>query len=191
MKHNALSHACIFLHKFQTYYVKLLKYHAVTFTKYTNNVIVFIKTAWRKCLYRVKGLLTTLFGKLNESSWTIYTISPLQIVWESLPSRASPYKGSLNVNILAAKPNTFLVPVVIDAGRYMLTSKFLKKIKQGCMSPKWNNTVSSTIFSSPEHEVLMVSYCGQWSVVVRRPSSCDVRRASCVVRRASSVNIWC
>ena len=27
-------------------------------------------------------------------------------------------------------------------------------------------------FSSPEHEVLMVSYCGQWlSVVRRRPSS--------------------
>jgi len=40
------------------------------------------------------------------------------------------------------------------------------------------------IFSSPEHEVLMVSYCGQWlSCVVRRPSS--------VVRRPSSVNIWC
>ena len=36
--------------------------------------------------------------------------------------------------------------------------------------------------SSPEHEVLMVSYCGQW--VVRRPSSSVVRRASCV-------NIWC
>ena len=39
-------------------------------------------------------------------------------------------------------------------------------------------------FSSPEHEVLMVSYCGQWlSVVRRRPSS--------VVRRPSCVNIWC
>ena len=38
------------------------------------------------------------------------------------------------------------------------------------------------LFSSPEHEVLMVSYCGQWlSVVRRRPSS--------VVRRPSSVNI--
>ena len=32
--------------------------------------------------------------------------------------------------------------------------------------------------SSPEHEVLMVSYCGQSMSVVRRPS--------CVVRRASS-----
>jgi len=40
------------------------------------------------------------------------------------------------------------------------------------------------IFSSPEHEVLMVSYCGQWLSVVRR-------RASSVVRRPSSVNIWC
>ena len=29
-----------------------------------------------------------------------------------------------------------------------------------------------------------------WSAVVRRPSSCVVRRASCVVR-VSSVNIWC
>ena len=40
----------------------------------------------------------------------------------------------------------------------------------------------SMLFSSPEHEVLMVSYCGQWLSVVRR-------RASSVVRRASSVNI--
>jgi len=38
------------------------------------------------------------------------------------------------------------------------------------------------LVSSPEHEVLMVSYCGQWLSVVRR-------RASSVVRRASSVNI--
>ena len=34
------------------------------------------------------------------------------------------------------------------------------------------------LFSSPEHEVLMVSYCGQSMSVVRRPS--------CVVRRAAS-----
>ena len=34
------------------------------------------------------------------------------------------------------------------------------------------------IFSSSEHEVLMVSYCGQ--------SMSVVRRASCVVRRAAS-----
>jgi len=38
-------------------------------------------------------------------------------------------------------------------------------------------------FSSPEHEVLMVSYCGQWLSVVRR-------RVSSVVRRPSCVNIW-
>jgi len=37
--------------------------------------------------------------------------------------------------------------------------------------------VFHVIFSSPEHEVLMVSYCGQWMSVVRR--------------RASCVNIWC
>ena len=37
-------------------------------------------------------------------------------------------------------------------------------------------------FSSPEHEVLMVSYCGQSMSVVRRPS-CVVRRAACGVRR--------
>ena len=41
---------------------------------------------------------------------------------------------------------------------------------------------SDFVISSPEHEVLMVSYCGQWLSVVRR-------RATCVVRRASSVNI--
>ena len=36
------------------------------------------------------------------------------------------------------------------------------------------------VFSSPEHEVLMVSYCGQWLSVVRRRASCDVRRLSSV-----------
>ena len=41
------------------------------------------------------------------------------------------------------------------------------------------------LVSSPEHEVLMVSYCGQSMSVVRRPSSV-VRRASSVVRRAAS-----
>ena len=40
------------------------------------------------------------------------------------------------------------------------------------------------LFSSPEHEVLMVSYCGQWLSVVRR-------RVSCIVCRVSCVNIWC
>jgi len=39
------------------------------------------------------------------------------------------------------------------------------------------------IISSPEHEVLMVSYCGQWLSVVRRRVSCVVRRASSVVRQ--------
>jgi len=39
------------------------------------------------------------------------------------------------------------------------------------------------IFSSPEHEVLMVSYCGQWLSVVRRRASCVVHRASSVVRQ--------
>ena len=42
-----------------------------------------------------------------------------------------------------------------------------------------------SLFSSPEHEVLMVSYCGQSMSVVRRASSV-VRRASSVVRRAAS-----
>ena len=41
------------------------------------------------------------------------------------------------------------------------------------------------LISSPEHEVLMVSYCGQSVSVVCRPS-CVVRRPSCVVRRAAS-----
>jgi len=39
-----------------------------------------------------------------------------------------------------------------------------------------NLTLGICIFSSPEHKVLMVSYCGQWLSVV-------VRRASCVVRQ--------
>jgi len=37
--------------------------------------------------------------------------------------------------------------------------------------------------SSPEHEVLMVSYCGQWLPVVRR-------RLSCVVRRPSTFDVY-
>jgi len=44
------------------------------------------------------------------------------------------------------------------------------------------------LFSSPEHEVLMVSYCGQW--VVRRPSSSVVRRVSSVVRRPSTFDFY-
>ena len=39
------------------------------------------------------------------------------------------------------------------------------------------------IISSPEHEVLMVSYCGQWLSVVRR-------RASSVVRRPSTFDVY-
>ena len=39
------------------------------------------------------------------------------------------------------------------------------------------------IFSSPEHKVLIVSYCGQWLSVVRR-------RASCVVRRPSTFDVY-
>ena len=44
-----------------------------------------------------------------------------------------------------------------------------------------------TIFliSSPEHKVLMVSYCGQSMSIVLRASSV-VRRPLCVVRRAAS-----
>ena len=41
------------------------------------------------------------------------------------------------------------------------------------------------LVSSPEHEVLMVSYCGQSMSVVRRPS-CVVRRVASVVHRVAS-----
>ena len=47
-----------------------------------------------------------------------------------------------------------------------------------------------SFFSSTEHEVLMVSYCGQWLSVVRRHASCDVRRATCVVRRPSTFDVY-
>jgi len=43
--------------------------------------------------------------------------------------------------------------------------------------------VHYTFFSSPEHEVLMVSYCGQWLSVVRR-------RATSVVRRPSTFDVY-
>jgi len=39
------------------------------------------------------------------------------------------------------------------------------------------------LFSSPEHEVLMVSYCGQWLSVVRR-------RVSSVVCRPSTFDVY-
>ena len=45
-----------------------------------------------------------------------------------------------------------------------------------------HHPVPPALFSSPEHEVLMVSYCGQWLSVLRR-------RVSCIVCRVSSVNI--
>ena len=43
------------------------------------------------------------------------------------------------------------------------------------MSPPVCHWMES-IFSSPEHEVLMVSYCGQWLSVVRRRVSSVVRQ---------------
>ena len=51
-------------------------------------------------------------------------------------------------------------------------------------------TLWVVIFSSPEHEVLMVSYCGQWLSVVRRRPSCVVRRPSSVVRRVSTFDVY-
>jgi len=50
--------------------------------------------------------------------------------------------------------------------------------------------ILKSIFSSPEHEVLMVSYCGQWLSVVRRRASSVVRRPSCVVRRPSTFDVY-
>jgi len=47
----------------------------------------------------------------------------------------------------------------------------------------YNIETGKFIFSSPEHEMLMVSYCGQWLSVVRR-------RASSVVRRASTFDVY-
>ena len=44
-------------------------------------------------------------------------------------------------------------------------------------------TYEMLLFSSPEHEVLMVSYCSQWLSVVRR-------RPSCVVRRPSTFDVY-
>ena len=42
------------------------------------------------------------------------------------------------------------------------------------------------VFSSPELEVLMVSYCGQSMSVVRRPSSVVRRAASTIALKAYS-----
>ena len=46
------------------------------------------------------------------------------------------------------------------------------------------------VFSSPEHKVLMVSYCDRSLSVVRRRASCGVRRASSVVRKLFYLNIF-
>ena len=47
-----------------------------------------------------------------------------------------------------------------------------------------------SIFSSPEHKVLRVSYCDRSLSVVRRRVSCGVRRPSCVVRKLFYLNIF-
>ena len=46
-----------------------------------------------------------------------------------------------------------------------------------------NHCFGILFISSPEHEVLMVSYCSQWLSVVRR-------RASSVVRRVSTFDVY-
>ena len=72
-----------------------------------------------------------------------------------------------------------LSPFVIFDSDYALISRpFCKS------NTLWNSLM--TLVSSPDHEVLMVSCCGQLMSVVRRASSV-VRRASSVVRRPSSV----
>ena len=58
-----------------------------------------------------------------------------------------------------------------------------KLLEQQQLQAQQQLPVKEIFISSPEHEVLMVSYCGQWLSVVRRRASCDVRRPSCVVRQ--------
>jgi len=59
------------------------------------------------------------------------------------------------------------------------------------LSSDWGQVQNGIhLFSSPEHKVLMVSYCDRaLSVVCRRPS-CVVRRASSVVRKLFYLNIF-
>jgi len=61
---------------------------------------------------------------------------------------------------------------------------FLKEAARCCRAslegPVFPSDSQEGFFSSPEHEVLMVSYCGQWLSFVRRRASCDVRRPSSV-----------
>ena len=53
------------------------------------------------------------------------------------------------------------------------------------LSMKTAKFLDTCIFSSPEHEVLMVSYCDQSMSVVRR-ASCVVRRQQFVLKANSS-----
>ena len=48
---------------------------------------------------------------------------------------------------------------------------FMKKVNIAASHMLINSYVKLLFFSSPEHEVLMVSYCDQSMSVVRRPSS--------------------
>ena len=51
----------------------------------------------------------------------------------------------------------------------IITQKAMRQLVQFC---SYLQVIMKLFFSSPEHEVLMVSYCGQWLSVVRRgPSS--------------------
>jgi len=47
-------------------------------------------------------------------------------------------------------------------------------LENSCLHSRGN--IIHVIFSSPEHEVLMVSFCVQWLSVVRRRSSSIVRQ---------------
>ena len=60
---------------------------------------------------------------------------------------------------------------------FNITTKVkVQKSKHVLRCMYYHNYDKVSVFSSPEHEVLMVSYCGQWLSVVRRRPSCVVRQ---------------
>ena len=67
-----------------------------------------------------------------------------------------------------------------ECSTYFYEKKINNRLNIHIYLTKWN------LFSSPEHEVLMVSYCGQSMSVVRRASSVVRRAASTIALKAYS-----
>ena len=81
------------------------------------------------------------------------------------------FTGFIQPSIALYKRGKGIHPWVCVPTDHVYSNTFLFKTYLSC-------SFIQLFFSSPEHEVLMVSYCGQWLSVVRRRVSCEVCRPS-------------